>query len=156
MDKAQPSAGNHRASKFLVATSLIPISHWSASGLAQALNRAARRVSLSSNVSDSHRGIVEGTVENGSVPASSVSAATLPARDQLRSFVERIERLEEEKAALAGDIRDLFLQAKSSGFDTKALRTVIRLRKQDAAERRDQEAVLATYMLALGMLEGEQ
>jgi uncharacterized protein (UPF0335 family) len=75
------------------------------------------------------------------------------AKEQLRSFVERIERLEEEKAALAGDIRDLYAEAKSSGFDTKALRTVIRLRKQDAAERRDQEAVLATYMHALGMIE---
>ncbi len=79
-----------------------------------------------------------------------------PAKDQLRSFVERIERLEEEKAALAGDIRELFAQAKSSGFDTKALRKIIRLRKQDAAERRDEEAILATYMHALGMLEGEQ
>jgi len=76
------------------------------------------------------------------------------ARDQLKSFVERIERLEEEKAALAGDIRDLYAEAKSAGFDTKALRTVVRLRKQDANERRDQEAVLATYMHALGMLDG--
>jgi uncharacterized protein (UPF0335 family) len=75
------------------------------------------------------------------------------AREQLKSFVERIERLEEEKAALAGDIRDLYTQAKSSGFDTKALRTVVRLRKQDANERRDQEAVLETYLLALGMLD---
>jgi uncharacterized protein (UPF0335 family) len=74
-------------------------------------------------------------------------------KDQLRSFVERIERLEEEKAALAGDIRDLFSEAKSTGFDTKALRKVIRLRKQDANERREQEALLATYMLALGMIE---
>ena len=78
------------------------------------------------------------------------------AGDRLKSFVERIERLEEEKAALAGDIRDLFAQAKSSGFDTKALRTILKLRKQDAAERRDQEAVVATYMHALGMLEGGQ
>ncbi len=77
------------------------------------------------------------------------------AKDQLRSFVERIERLEEEKAALAGDIKDIYAQAKSTGFDTKALRTVVRLRKQDAAERRDHEAVLATYMHALGMLEAE-
>lgn len=77
------------------------------------------------------------------------------AKDELRSYVERIERLEEEKAALAGDIKDLYAQAKSTGFDTKALRTVIRLRKQDATERRDHEAVLATYMHALGMLEAE-
>ncbi len=75
------------------------------------------------------------------------------AKDHLRSFVERIERLEEEKAALASDIRDLFAEAKGTGFDTKALRAVIRLRKQDASERRDHEAVLATYMIALGMVE---
>lgn len=86
---------------------------------------------------------------------SITSSSTLQqsAKDQLKSFVERVERLEEEKAALAGDIRDLFAQAKSSGFDTKALRSVIRLRKQEASERRDQEAILATYMHALGMLE---
>jgi uncharacterized protein (UPF0335 family) len=96
-------------------------------------------------------------LDNGvssTAPASS-SAIGQAAKDQLRSFVERIERLEEEKAALAGDIRDLFAQAKSSGFDTKALRTVLRLRKQDATERRSQEAVLATYLHALGMLDGE-
>jgi uncharacterized protein (UPF0335 family) len=110
---------------------------------------------------------VEGFLENGEYSTSSVNGSAQPAngntsgiaqsaKDQLRSFVERIERLEEEKAALAGDIRDLFAQAKSTGFDTKALRTVIKLRKQEASERRDQEAVLATYMHALGMLEGEQ
>ncbi len=87
--------------------------------------------------------------------SSSSHAVGQAARDQLRSFVERVERLEEEKAALAGDIRDLFAQAKSSGFDTKALRTVIRLRKQDATERRSHEAILSTYMLALGMIEGD-
>lgn len=81
------------------------------------------------------------------------SAMQQTARDQLKSFVERIERLEEEKAALAGDIRDLYAEAKSTGFDTKALRAVVRLRKQDASERQDQEAVLATYMHALGMLD---
>jgi uncharacterized protein (UPF0335 family) len=76
------------------------------------------------------------------------------AKDQLRSYVERIERLEEEKAGLASDIKDLFAEAKSSGYDTKALRAVIKLRKQEASERRDAEAVLATYMHALGM-DGE-
>jgi uncharacterized protein (UPF0335 family) len=92
------------------------------------------------------------TLENGATNTET-SAIAQSAKDQLRSFVERIERLEEEKAALAGDIRDLFAQAKSSGFDTKALRKVIKLRKQEASERRDEEAVLATYMHALGMLE---
>ena len=95
-------------------------------------------------------------MENGANSASETSAIQQSAKDQLRSYVERIERLEEEKAALAGDIRDLFAQAKSSGFDTKALRKVIKLRKQDASERQSEEAVLATYMHALGMLEGEQ
>ncbi len=91
---------------------------------------------------------------NGSQQTAGGIAPT--AKDQLRSFIERIERLEEEKAALAGDIRELFAQAKSTGFDTKAMRKVIKLRKQDASERRDEEAVLATYMHALGMLDGEQ
>ena len=76
-------------------------------------------------------------------------------RDQLRAFVERIERLEEEKAALAVDIREVYAEAKAMGFDTKVLRTVVRLRKKDMNERREEEAVLATYMHALGMLVEE-
>lgn len=76
-------------------------------------------------------------------------------RDQLRAFVERIERLEEEKAALAADIREVYAEAKSMGFDTKTLRTVVRLRKQDVNERREQEAILATYLVALGMVAEE-
>ena len=74
------------------------------------------------------------------------------AKDHLRAFVERIERLEEEKKAIAGDVRDVYAEAKANGFDTKALRTVVRLRKQDVDERREQEAILETYMHALGML----
>lgn len=77
-------------------------------------------------------------------------------RDQLRAFVERIERLEEEKAALAGDIREVYSEAKAMGFDAKILRTVVRLRKQDIHERREQEALLATYMIALGMVPDEE
>lgn len=77
------------------------------------------------------------------------------ARDQLRSIVQRIERLEEEKKALADDIRDVYAEAKANGYDTKALRTVVRLRKQDAAERQEHEAILATYMVALGMVGSE-
>jgi uncharacterized protein (UPF0335 family) len=94
---------------------------------------------------------MEDRMEPQTSTATSVIGQT--AKDQLRSFVERIERLEEEKKALQSDIKDLFAEAKATGFDTKALRTVIKLRKQDATERRDQEAVLATYMHALGMLE---
>ena len=71
---------------------------------------------------------------------------------QLKSLVERIERLEEERAALTADIREIYAEAKSMGFDVKALRSVVRLRKQDDTERREQEAVLEVYLHALGML----
>ena len=76
-------------------------------------------------------------------------------RDQLRAFVERVERLEEEKAALAADIREVYAEAKAMGFDSKTLRTIVRLRKQDTHERQEQEALLATYMVALGMVPEE-
>ena len=75
------------------------------------------------------------------------------AKDKLRSYVERIERLGEEVAALQSDIKDIFDEAKSTGFDTKALRTVIRLRKKSAEERREEEAILDVYVHALGMAE---
>ena len=78
--------------------------------------------------------------------------ATRFAKDHLKAFVERIERLEEEKKALADDIKDVYGEAKSTGFDVKALRAIIRMRKQDTDERKEQEAILETYMLALGML----
>jgi uncharacterized protein (UPF0335 family) len=73
-------------------------------------------------------------------------------KDQLKAFVERVERLEEEKKALSDDIRDVYAEAKANGFDTKALRTVVRMRKQDVNERKEQEAILETYLHALGML----
>ncbi len=73
------------------------------------------------------------------------------AGDRLKSFVERIERLEEEKKALADDIKEVFAEAKSAGFDVKILRQVIRLRKMDANDRNEMEEVLAIYMRALGM-----
>jgi len=74
------------------------------------------------------------------------------AKGQLKAFVERVEKLEEEKKAIADDIRDVYAEAKGNGFDIKALRTVVRLRKQDIDERKEQEAVLETYLHALGML----
>jgi len=74
------------------------------------------------------------------------------ARDQLRTIVERIERLEEEKKSIADDIKDVYAEAKANGFDTKALRKIVAIRKQDQNERMEQEAVLDTYMAALGML----
>lgn len=79
-------------------------------------------------------------------------ATTQFAKDQLKAFVERIERLDEEKKAIASDIKDVFAEAKVNGFDVKALRTVLRLRKQDDNERKEAEAILETYMHALGML----
>jgi uncharacterized protein (UPF0335 family) len=74
------------------------------------------------------------------------------AKDQLKALVERIEKLEEEKKAIADDIRDVYAEAKVNGYDVKALRAVVRLRKQDANERQEQEAILETYLHALGML----
>ena len=74
------------------------------------------------------------------------------AKDQLKAFVERVERLEEEKKAIADDIRDVYAEAKGTGYDVKSLRVVVRLRKQDVNERKEQEAILETYMHALGML----
>ncbi|MBX9876679.1 MAG: DUF2312 domain-containing protein [Beijerinckiaceae bacterium] len=75
------------------------------------------------------------------------------AQNQLRQLVEQIERLEEEKKALAGDIRDKYLEAKGVGFDVKALRQIIRLRKKSQSERQEEEGILEVYMHALGMLD---
>jgi uncharacterized protein (UPF0335 family) len=84
--------------------------------------------------------------------AKDEQAAHRFAKDQLKAFVERIERLEEEKKAIADDVRDVYAEAKGNGFDVKALRTVVRMRKQDVNERKEQEAILETYLNALGML----
>jgi uncharacterized protein (UPF0335 family) len=79
------------------------------------------------------------------VPTDSVAA------DQLKAFIERIERLEEEKAGISGDIKDVYAEAKGNGFDTKVLRKIIALRKRDHAERQEEEAILELYLQALGM-----
>lgn len=73
------------------------------------------------------------------------------AADRLRSIVDRIERLEEERKALAGDIRDIYTEAKSAGFDAKVLRQLIRIRKSEPAEVEEQETLLDVYRRALGM-----
>ncbi len=73
------------------------------------------------------------------------------AKDQLVAFVERIERLEEEKKGIADDIKEVYAEAKGNGFDVKVLRKVISVRKQDASERAEQEAILDLYLSALGM-----
>lgn len=73
-------------------------------------------------------------------------------KDQLRAFVERIERMEEEKAAIAADIREIYAEAKGNGFDSRVLRQIVRERKQDANERAEREALLDLYRSALGMI----
>ncbi|MEX0814756.1 MAG: DUF2312 domain-containing protein [Dongiaceae bacterium] len=73
------------------------------------------------------------------------------AGDRLRSFIERIEKLEEEKAALTADIREIYAEAKGGGFDTKVMRQIVRLRKMDATERQEHEALLDLYKQAIGL-----
>ncbi|WP_353003717.1 DUF2312 domain-containing protein [Mesorhizobium sp. M0976] len=80
------------------------------------------------------------------------SAAQTVAAGQLRAFIERIERLEEEKKTIADDIKEVFAEAKGTGFDTKAMRSIVRLRKKDQAERQEEEAILDLYKAALGMV----
>ena len=80
--------------------------------------------------------------------------STLPksAQEQLRQLVEQIERLEADKKALSDDVRDKYLEAKAVGFDVKALRTIVRMRKQSKTEREEQESILDVYLHAMGML----
>lgn len=80
------------------------------------------------------------------VPTNNVAAA------ELRQFVERIERLEEEKKALADDVRDVYQELKGRGYDVRAVRRIIALRKKDPSERQEEEAILDTYKAALGMV----
>ncbi|HYD30111.1 MAG TPA: GapR family DNA-binding domain-containing protein [Azospirillaceae bacterium] len=75
------------------------------------------------------------------------------AGDQLRSFIERIERLEEEKKGISDDIRDIYAEAKGTGFDVKIIRQIIKIRKMENNERQEQEELLDLYMAALGMAE---
>lgn len=77
------------------------------------------------------------------------------ARDQLRSVIERIERLEEEKASIAGDIRDVYAEAKANGFDVKTLKKIVALRRKDANQRAEEDSLLDLYLHALGMLPGD-
>ena len=76
------------------------------------------------------------------------------AGERLKSFIERIERLEEEKKALANDIRDVYAEAKGTGFDVKVMRQIVKIRKMDKDDLDEQEALLDTYMHALGMRGG--
>ena len=71
---------------------------------------------------------------------------------QIKSIVERIERLEQEKKAIADDIKDVYAESKGNGFDVKAIRKIIQMRKMNPEERQEQESILETYMHALGMI----
>jgi uncharacterized protein (UPF0335 family) len=84
-----------------------------------------------------------------------MDAKTSFAQGQLRSFIERIERLEEEKKAIAADIKEVYGEAKATGFDTKIMRKVVTLRKKDSAERQEEEALLDLYLGALGMVAND-
>lgn len=91
-------------------------------------------------------------MSTGTETDTATTSATSFARDQLRAVVERIERMHEEKKALEDDIRDIYAEAKGAGFDVKAIKTVVALRRKDANERKEQEAIVETYLHALGML----
>ena len=78
-------------------------------------------------------------------------AETGVAAEELKQFIERIERLEEEKKAIADDVRDVYAEAKGRGFDTKAIRAIVRLRAKEPHEREEEEAILELYKSALGM-----
>ncbi len=84
--------------------------------------------------------------------SSSLDVLNTAAQTRLKTIIERIERLEEDKAAVATDIKEVFLEAKGEGFDVKILRKVVRLRKQDKAKRLEEEAILDLYLAAIGGL----
>ena len=73
-------------------------------------------------------------------------------KEQLQQFIERIERLEEEKASISEDVREVYAEAKANGYDVKVMRQVIKLRKMEASEREEQESLIDTYLHALGMV----
>lgn len=82
--------------------------------------------------------------------SANVEGATTVAADRLRSFIERIERLDEEKTTIMSDQKEVFAEAKGEGYDVKTMRQVLRLRKMDSADRQEQEALLDLYLSALG------
>jgi uncharacterized protein (UPF0335 family) len=84
--------------------------------------------------------------------ASNIDVLNTTAQTQLKSIIERIERLEEDKAAISNDLKEVYLEAKGNGFDVKVLRKVVRLRKQDKAKRQEEEALIDLYLSAIGGL----
>jgi uncharacterized protein (UPF0335 family) len=95
---------------------------------------------------------MEGVMADGAANMATEHAggATTVAAERLRSFLDRVERLEEEKSTIAGDIKEVFAEAKGEGYDTKTLRKIIRRRKMDKAKRDEEEALLELYLSALG------
>jgi uncharacterized protein (UPF0335 family) len=116
------------------------------------VDEAARALTESAALSNGHRSRHREECPMANASVKDDQPARRFAKDQLKAFVERVERLEEEKKTIADDIRDVYAEAKVNGFDIKALRSVVRLRKIDINERKEQEAVLETYLHALGML----
>lgn len=106
---------------------------------------------ISPEAAKEHRDLADSASKKYGTGEATKPAANF-AKDQLKSLVERIERLEEEKKQISDDIRDVYAEAKGNGFDVKALRQIIKLRKQDPNERAEAETILETYMQALGML----
>ena len=84
--------------------------------------------------------------------ATSIDTLNTSAQGKLKSLIERIERLEEDKAAVASDLKEVYAEAKGEGFDTKIVRKVVRLRKQDTAKRQEEEALIDLYITAIGGL----
>lgn len=101
---------------------------------------------VAENIGGFMRGPKKSKVEKAEEVSSNVIAV-----GQLRSFIERIERLEEEKSTIGDDIKEVYAELKGSGFDSKVVRTIIRLRKKEDHERQEEEAMLQLYMDALGM-----
>src|SRR5690606_20094623 len=123
----------------------------------------AARNGLDLNGALRHRTVIPRLPESGPVPlpfipetamADDITSETAQtvAAGQLRAFIERIERLEEEKKTISDDIKEVYAEMKGNGFDVKAVRTIVRLRKKDQAERQEEEAILELYKAALGMV----
>lgn len=113
--------------------------------------KGAARAVTNAAIGKAHNPPLSGQVEAFDRDETGEAAVETVAAAELRQFVERVERLEEEKQAIADDIKDVMGEAKGRGYDTKAIRTIIRLRKKDANERIEEETILQTYMAALGM-----
>jgi uncharacterized protein (UPF0335 family) len=114
-----------------------------------AMNGPHRRASGQCNPLE-HRGITSYSPRSTSNPAENMAEGSIAA-DELRLLIERIERLEEEKKAIADDVKDVYAEAKSRGYDTRTMRKVVALRKMETHDRQEADALLETYRAALGM-----